>query len=228
MVNIVHNEVCIPSYTAISVGYGWTSTINPMSANHIDSNDVHNFALLLGDAGGIYTLSNQQPNSTIGYNYLHDYFPVAWADYGIMGFILDEQTSGYSVIGNVFVNAAGDQTVHTLYQATNNTASNNDGTSATTIANAGIEAAYRDIKNFSIPTTGINSAPRLMQKTVSARSGSTASYRVYSLSGRYLGAIKSLSSKAAKPLAGGICLVRPENLTPGSLPGGVRMVLIAK
>ena len=65
MINIVHNEVCYTSYTDISVGYGWTSTVNPMSNNHIDSNDIHHFALMLGDAGGIYTLSNQQPSSTI-------------------------------------------------------------------------------------------------------------------------------------------------------------------
>jgi hypothetical protein len=160
--------VCYTSYTAISVGYGWTSTVNPMSNNHIDSNDVHHYALMLGDAGGIYTLSNQGQNSTMNYNYVHDFFPVAWADNGIQGIYLDEQTSGYSVIGNVFVNAVGDQTVH-HNQSPNNTESNNAGTSATTIANAGIEAAYRDIKNFNLaPTCPVAiSAPGLIQKTAS-------------------------------------------------------------
>jgi len=168
MINIVHNEVCYTSYTAISVGYGWTSTVNPMSNNHIDSNDIHHFALMLGDAGGIYTLSNQQPSSTMWYNYLHDYFPVAWADNGINGIYLDEQTSGYSVIGNVFVNAVGDQTVH-HNQSPNNTESNNAGTSPTTIANAGIEAAYRDIKNFNLVPTCPDaiSAPGPTQKNAS-------------------------------------------------------------
>jgi hypothetical protein len=228
MVNIVHNEVCYTSYTAISVGYGWTSTVNPMSNNHIDSNDVHHYALLLGDAGGIYTLSNQQPNSTMFYNYLHDYFPVAWADNGINGIYLDEQTSGYSVVGNVFINAVGDQKVH-RNQAPNNTESNNDGTSATTVANAGIEAAYRDIKNFIIPTTGIVPAPRLMQKTTAARSGSASSYRVYSLSGRYLGTVGLLSQKMTKSLyAGGICLIRPGNTPVGKYAGAVRRVIIVK
>jgi hypothetical protein len=228
MVNIVHNEVCYTSYTAISVGYGWTSTVNPMSANHIDSNDIHHFALMLGDAGGIYTLSNQQSNSTMWHNYLHDYFPVAWADNGINGIYLDEQTSGYSVIGNVFVNAVGDQTVH-HNQSPNNTESDNAGTSATTIANAGIGASYRDIKIFSIPTTGTIPAPRLMQKTVSAMSGSASSFQVYSLSGRYLGTVGSLSQKTVKPLnAGGICLIRPKNSAKGNFAGGVSRVLIVK
>jgi hypothetical protein len=230
MINIVHNEVCYTSYTAISVGYGWTSTVNPMSNNHIDSNDIHHFALMLGDAGGIYTLSNQQPSSTMWYNYLHDYFPVAWADNGINGIYLDEQTSGYSVIGNVFVNAVGDQTVH-RNQAPNNTESNNAGTSPTTIANAGIEAAYRDIKNFNLVPTCPDaiSAPGLIQKTAAAKFGSASSYGVYSLSGRYLGTVGSLSQKTAERLyAVGICLIRPENSTAGNSAGGVRKVLIAK
>ncbi len=200
MVNIVHNEVCNTSYTAISVGYGWTATVNPMSNNHIDSNDVHNFALMLGDAGGIYTLSNQQPNSTIHYNYLHDYFPVAWADNGINGIYLDEQTSGYDIVGNVFVNAVGDQTVH-HNQSPNNTESNNSGTSATTIANAGIEAAYADIKNITIPIpTEIISAQNPTKTPASAQVHPAQSNRVYSLSGRYLGTEKSLSAKNVKPL----------------------------
>ena len=197
-----------------------------MSSNHIDSNDVHHFALVLGDAGGIYTLSNQQPNSTMNYNYIHDYFPVAWADNGINGIYLDEQTSGYSVVGNVFVNAGGDDKVH-RNQAPNNTESNNDGTSATTIANAGIEAAFRDIKNFNIPNTEIISAPSLIQKKASARSGIASSYRIYSLTGRYLGTVGSLSQKAAKSFyANGICLFRQENAITGTHTGVVRRILV--
>jgi len=185
---------------------------------------------MLGDAGGIYTLSNQQPGSTMGYNYLHDYFPVAWADNGINGIYLDEQTSGYSVIGNVFVNAVGDQTVH-HNQSPNNTESNNAGTSATTIANAGIETAYRDIKNFNLVPTCPSAipAPGLIQKTASAISSSASSYRVYSLSGRYLGTVRSLSQKTANPLYSvGVYLISPENSTAEGFPGGVRRVLIAK
>lgn len=227
MINIVHNEVCYTSYSAISVGYGWTSTVNPMSANHIDSNNVHHYALVLGDAGGIYTLSNQSPNSTMNYNYLHDYFPVAWADNGINGIYLDEQTSGYNITGNVFVNAVGDQTVH-RNQAPNNTESNNSGTSPTTIANAGIEAAYQDIKNIQNPITAIISSPWLMQKTALAKTGSITSYRIYSLSGRYLCTVGSISQKTIKSYAGGIYLIRGENPIEGTYSSGVHKVLIAK
>jgi hypothetical protein len=225
MINIVHNEVCYTSYTAISVGYGWTSTVNPMSANHIDSNNVHHYALVLGDAGGIYTLSNQSPNSTMNYNYLHDYFPVAWADNGINGIYLDEQTSGYNITGNVFVNAVGDQKVH-RNQAPNNTESNNDGTSPTTIANAGIETAYQDIKNIKNPITAIVHAP--MHRNILKNSSSTPSYRIYSLSGRYLSTVGSISQKTIKSYARGIYLIRAETPTGGKYLSGVHKVLITK
>lgn len=230
MVNIVHNEVCYLSYTGISVGYGWTSTANPMSNNRIDSNDVHHYALVLGDAGGIYTLSNQGQNSTMNYNYVHDFFPVAWADNGIQGIYLDEQTSGYNIVGNVFVNNHQDGTdlIH-RNQASNNTESNNDGTSPTTIAHAGIEAAFRDIKTIKNPITATVPTPRKIQKNGCTPVSSATSYRIYSLSGRYLGTIGSLSHKTVTPLhAGGIYLIRAENTINGTFTDGVRRVLLEK
>jgi hypothetical protein len=226
MVKIVHNEVCSTNYTGISVGYGWTSNVNAMSNNHIDSNDIHHIMQLLCDGGTIYTLSNQEPNSTINYNYCHDFSLSQWAQYGMWGIYPDEQTSGYMITGNVFVNAANSEVNPYMKTVT---VSNNNGTSPTTIANAGIGAAYRDIKNFTIPITGIIATPRLPQKFLSARSGPASSYRFYSLSGRYLGTAGRLSLRIAKPSnAFGICLVRPENSTTGSFPGDVRRVLIAK
>lgn len=229
MVNIVHNEVCNVSYTAISLGYGWTGTVNPMTNNHIDSNNVHHYALVLGDAGGIYTLSNQGQNSTMNYNYIHDFSPVAWADNGIQGIYLDEQTSGYNVTGNVFVNNHQDGTavIH-RNQAPNNTESNNTGTSATTISNAGIETAYQDIKNLKNPVTAIISAPEQMQKTALTRVNSISLFRIYSLTGRCLGTVGSFSQKALKPNAGGIYLVRAENPAGVKYSSGVHKLLVAK
>ena len=226
MVNIVHNEVCFTSYTAISVGYGWTSGANPMTNNHIDSNDVHHYALMLGDAGGIYTLSNQGQNSTMNYNYLHDYFKVAWADNGINGIYLDEQTSGYNITGNVFVNGIGDQKVH-RNQAPNNTESNNDGTSPTTIANAGIETAYQDIKILKDPPTAKKPAPGPVRKTVSGLS-STPLYMVYSLSGQVVGTVGSLSPKIGKHYPKGMYLIRAENSGKVNVNYEVHKLLITR
>ena len=155
---------------------------------------------------------------------------MAWADNGINGIYLDEQTSGYSIIGNVFVNAVGDQTVH-HNQSPNNTESNNAGTSATTIANAGIEAAYRDIKNFNLVPTcpSAISAPGLIQKIASARFGAASSYRVYSLSGQYFCKVGSLSRKDLKQsYARGIYLIRPENSAGAYCAGNVSKLLITQ
>ena len=226
MVNIVHNEVCYTSYTGISVGYGWTVNVNAMTNNHIDSNDVHHIMLLLCDGGTIYTLSNQQPSSTICYNYLHDFSTSTWAAYGMYGIYPDEETSGYTITGNVFVNAGNSQVNPYI---TTITVSNNDGTSPTTIANAGIEAAYRDIKNFTIPITGTLRQPGQEQKFAYEKFNATQSNNIYSLSGRYLGTLKSISKKTAKPsCAVGLYLISPGNTNQGNFFGTVRRILIVK
>ncbi|HYQ04754.1 MAG TPA: right-handed parallel beta-helix repeat-containing protein [Polyangiaceae bacterium] len=149
LVDIQHNEVAYTNYTAISLGYGWTDATNAMATNKINNNDIHHAVQILADGAGIYTLSNQQPNSQIQYNYLHDYQTSQWADYGSLGIYLDEQTSGFTIAHNAMVNAP------------NAVAQNHAGTNAITdtpAANpdsvksmAGIEADYADIKTQTIP-----------------------------------------------------------------------------
>ncbi len=148
-VDIEHNEIGYTNYTGISVGYGWTSTVNAMSNNYINYNNIHHVAQILADGGGIYTLSNQQPASQMEYNYLHDYSTSQWADYGDQGIYLDEQTSGYTVAHNAMVNAPTNV-------AQNNTGTNtitdNPASNASSVSSmAGIEATYADIKTTTIP-----------------------------------------------------------------------------
>ncbi len=147
-VDIEHNEVAYTGYTGISVGYGWTATVNAMNNNKINNNEVHHVCQILADGGGIYTLSNQ-PSSQMQYNYLHDYTTTSWADYGDQGIYMDEQTAGYTVAHNAMVNSP------------NNVARNANGTDTITdtpAANpssvesmAGIESTYADIKSLKIP-----------------------------------------------------------------------------
>jgi hypothetical protein len=147
-IDIEHNEVSDVNYTGISVGFGWTSGANAMSANRINYNNIHNVVKILADGGGIYTLSNQGSGSQMEYNYIHDFQKSQWADYGDHGLYLDEQTSGYSVSHNVLVNCPAISTNHPGA----NTMSDNAGTLASTISGAGIEPAYGDIKkNLTIP-----------------------------------------------------------------------------
>jgi len=141
---IEHNEVSYTNYSGISVGFGWTKNTTAMTTNKINWNNIHHIAQLLADAGPIYTLSNQGTGSEIQYNYIHDFGGSQWADYWIVSIYLDEGTSGYDVSHNVFVNSPSGVACNSCGAYTE---SDNAGTSATTIANAGIEPAYSDIKN---------------------------------------------------------------------------------
>lgn len=67
---ISHNEVRDVNYSGISLGWGWTRTINCMRNNLIHGNLIHHFAKQMYDVGGIYTLS-AQPNTEISGNCIH-------------------------------------------------------------------------------------------------------------------------------------------------------------
>ncbi len=148
-IDIEHNEIAQANYTGISVGFGWTTSVNAMQSNKINSNNVHNIANILADGAAIYTLSNQTPTSEMQDNYVHDFSQSPWADYQIGGLYLDEGTTGYTVAHNVFANAPT-----SIFQnkTGTNTLTDNGGSSQTTISAAGIEAAYQDIKTMTLPS----------------------------------------------------------------------------
>jgi hypothetical protein len=149
LIDIEHNEVGYTNYTAISVGYGWTSTVNAMATNKINNNNIHHAVQILADGAGIYTLSNQQPNSQMQYNYLHDYQTSTWADYGSQGIYLDEQTSGYTIAHNAMVNAPANVAQN---QTGQNTITDTPASNPSSVSSmAGIESAYADIKSLTVP-----------------------------------------------------------------------------
>lgn len=104
-ITIANNTIYDCPYSGISVGYGWTSSENPMKYNKILNNEIYAVNQIVCDGGGIYTLSNQTPGSYIRGNYLHDNLLPADADYGAAGIYLDEATSGYTVNENVLVSS---------------------------------------------------------------------------------------------------------------------------
>ncbi|HVY40797.1 MAG TPA: right-handed parallel beta-helix repeat-containing protein [Polyangia bacterium] len=152
--DIEHNEVAHINYSGISVGYGWTGAVNAMTNNKIDFNNVHHVCQILGDCGSIYTLSNQMPASEMLNNYCHDFDTSQWADYSINNLYMDEQTDGYTVAHNVLLSSPN--IVHQNKNGSHMTIMDN-GPSPTnaqsTIATAGIEPAYADIKTLTIPAT---------------------------------------------------------------------------
>jgi hypothetical protein len=66
-VTIEHNELRNLSYSGISLGWGWTRTVNAMRNNRIHANLVHDFGRHNYSCGGIYTLS-AQPGTSITEN----------------------------------------------------------------------------------------------------------------------------------------------------------------
>lgn len=98
--NIENNKIDNINYSGICVGWGWTSHFTGMCDNHIRNNSVTNFAKMLYDAGGIYTLSNQ-PASSIENNYIDKIgnSPYTTNNRGFYIY-LDEATDGYTIKNN--------------------------------------------------------------------------------------------------------------------------------
>jgi hypothetical protein len=149
--HIEHNEVTGTNFTGISVGYGWTTTTTAMTNNTINYNNVYRVANLLAGGSGISTISNQGPASEIQYNYLHDFGQSPWADYPAEGLYLDEGTVGYTVTHNLMVKTPG---IAISLSAGANPVSDNGASPSgaqDTMATAGLEPSYADIKSFAIP-----------------------------------------------------------------------------
>jgi hypothetical protein len=139
-INIEHNEVYDVNYTGISMGWGWTKTINAMSNNRIFANKISHYAREMYDVAGIYTLS-AQPGSVISSNYVDSIYVAPYAHDPHHWFYLytDEGSSYFTVKDNwcpaekFLKNANGP----------GNTWENNGSQVADSIKNAaGLEAAY--------------------------------------------------------------------------------------
>jgi hypothetical protein len=77
-ININHNEIHNVGYTGISVGWGWTKTLNAMRNNLITANKINHYAKHMYDVAGIYTLS-AQPGTVINENYIDSIYKAPYA-----------------------------------------------------------------------------------------------------------------------------------------------------
>lgn len=66
-VEISHNDISEVSYTGISLGWGWTPTLNVMKNNRVERNRITRYGKFMYDVAGIYTLS-AQPGTKIREN----------------------------------------------------------------------------------------------------------------------------------------------------------------
>lgn len=152
-VNIRHNEICNAPYSAISMGWGWNTMANCMHDNHIVANYIHGFSSQMRDGGGIYTLS-AQPNSSIERNRIEGagnpmFNPVMYDMRHAQFDLYTDEGSDYFTVkdnwcerGEISKNKNG----------SHNTWGTNDSTVPEDIKNAaGLEAAYRDIREWVTP-----------------------------------------------------------------------------
>lgn len=77
-INIEHNEISEVSYSGISLGWGWTRTVNCMRNNRVHANLIHHYAKHMYDVAGIYTLGSQ-PHSFITDNCVHSIYTPGYA-----------------------------------------------------------------------------------------------------------------------------------------------------
>ncbi|QDK80621.1 L-rhamnose mutarotase [Spirosoma sp. KCTC 42546] len=100
-ITIEHNEINEVGYSGISMGWGWTKTINAMRNNKVVANKIHHFAKHMYDAAAIYTLS-AQPGSIIAENYIDSVYKAPYAHLPAHWFYLytDEGSSYFTIKDN--------------------------------------------------------------------------------------------------------------------------------
>lgn len=72
-IDIRGNEICEVSYSGISLGWGWTQTVNCMRNNRVHDNHIHHYAKHMYDVAGIYTLG-AQPKTFVTGNRIHSIY----------------------------------------------------------------------------------------------------------------------------------------------------------
>ena len=147
---IEHNEITDTPYSGVSVGWGWKDRDNAARNNLVRYNNIWNVLTRMADGGGIYTLS-RQPGTLIAENYVHDITRTPHhGGFNMSGIYLDEGSNLITVRDNVLVNT-GDRKLFQNDNGPSNTFVNNDGTSSSVIAAAGLQQAYRDIRPGTLP-----------------------------------------------------------------------------
>lgn len=77
-VDISHNDISEVSYSGISLGWGWTPTVNSMRNNTVEHNRITRYGKFMYDVAGIYTLS-AQPGTKIRKNEIDSIYASPYA-----------------------------------------------------------------------------------------------------------------------------------------------------
>ena len=145
-VNIEHNEISEVPYSGISLGWGWTQTVNCMRNNRVHANLIHHYAKHMYDVAGIYTLGSQ-PKSYVTENCVHSIYKPGYVHDPNHLFYL------YTDEGSSFITVRDNWTEGEKYLQNANGPGNvweNNGPKVDSVIRerAGVEAAYKDLLNY--------------------------------------------------------------------------------
>lgn len=146
-INIAHNEISDVAYSGISMGWGWTKTINAMKDNTITANKIHHYGKYLYDVAGIYTLS-AQPGSLISNNYIDSIYKAPYPHDPEHWFYLytDEGSSYFTVKDNW---TPAEKYLQNANGPGNTWTGNGPGTADSIKLKAGLEESYRYLLKYS-------------------------------------------------------------------------------
>lgn len=145
-VNIEHNEISEVPYSGISLGWGWTQTVNCMRNNRVHANLIHHYAKHMYDVAGIYTLGSQ-PKSYVTENCVHSIYKPGYVHDPDHWFYL------YTDEGSSFITVRDNWTEGEKYLQNANGPGNvweNNGPKVDNDVRerAGLEAGYKDLLNY--------------------------------------------------------------------------------
>ena len=145
-INIEHNEISEVPYSGISLGWGWTQTVNCMRNNRVHANLIHHYAKHMYDVAGIYTLGSQ-PKSYVTENCVHSIYKPGYVHDSNHWFYL------YTDEGSSFITVRDNWTEGEKYLQNANGPGNvweNNGPKVDSVIRerAGLEAGYKDLLNI--------------------------------------------------------------------------------
>ena len=145
-INIEHNEISEVPYSGISLGWGWTQTVNCMRNNRVHANLIHHYAKHMYDVAGIYTLGSQ-PKSYVTENCVHSIYKPGYVHDPNHWFYL------YTDEGSSFITVRDNWTEGEKYLQNANGPGNVWENNGPKVDNdirerAGLEAGYKDLLNI--------------------------------------------------------------------------------
>lgn len=146
-IRIAHNEISDVAYSGISMGWGWTKTINAMRNNTITANKIHHYGKYLYDVAGIYTLS-AQPGSVISNNYVDSIYKAPYPhDPGHWFYLYTDEGSSYFTVKDNWTPAQ--KYLQNANGPGNVWQGNGPGVADSVKFKAGLESDYINLLNYS-------------------------------------------------------------------------------